>query len=86
MRHATHSLRDSAFVVKAVDYYLKVLVMPHVASFYSVNEAMKPGINRVYHDNSACVPGRGIPEHERRAGTGGYRLCGDCDNLNRHGG
>ncbi len=59
--------------------------MPKVPEFYSVNEATKPSANRVHHNNSACPPGRDIPQHERRQGTGNYRLCDDCDRLNRQG-
>jgi len=59
--------------------------MPRVASFYSINEAKKPPNQRVYHDNSACPPGRDIPQHERRTGMGGYRLCDDCHRLDRQG-
>ena len=55
------------------------------AEFYSVNEASKPAANRVHHNNSACRPGQDIPPHERRAGTGGYRLCEDCQKLNAQG-
>lgn len=57
--------------------------MPATPAFHSVNEADKPAANRVHHNNSACPPGRDIPQHERRSGTGGYRLCHNCDNLNR---
>jgi len=57
--------------------------MPLTAPFYSVNEAQKAPILRVHHNNSACPPGRDIPAWERRQGTGGYRLCDDCDRLNR---
>jgi hypothetical protein len=49
-----------------------------VPAFYSINEAKKSADQRVYHDNDACPPGRDIPAHERRAGTGGYRYCQDC--------
>ena len=59
--------------------------MHRVADFYSINEVVKPQQLRVYHNNSACPPGRDIPPNERRAGTGGYRLCRDCENLNREG-
>jgi hypothetical protein len=55
--------------------------MPATVAFYSVNEAKKPPANRVHHDNSACPPGRDIPQHERWSGTGGYRLCKDCAQL-----
>ena len=57
--------------------------MPYTAPFYSVNEATKLATNRVHHDNSACAPGRDIPQHERRSGTGGYRLCKDCEEKNK---
>jgi hypothetical protein len=59
--------------------------MPKVPEFYSVNEAAKPAANRVYHNNGACRPGQDIPQNERRAGTGGYRLCDDCQKLNNQG-
>jgi hypothetical protein len=59
--------------------------MPHTADFYSINEVVKPQQNRVYHNNSACPPGRDIPPGERRAGTSGYRLCADCTRLNAQG-
>jgi hypothetical protein len=63
--------------------------MPQVAPFYSINEINKPPHNRVHHNNSACPPGRDIPMNERTAGNGpgltGYRLCDDCDRLNRQG-
>jgi hypothetical protein len=53
--------------------------------FYSVNEQLKPANQRVHHNNNACPPGRDIPSWERHQGTGGYRLCEDCDRLNREG-
>jgi hypothetical protein len=59
--------------------------MPSVAAFYSVNEVDKPVGRRVYHNNGACPPGRDIPANERRVGTGNYRLCEDCNNLNAQG-
>jgi hypothetical protein len=59
--------------------------MPAVPSFYSVNEAVKAAPSRVYHNNGACAPGRDIPPQERRLGTGGYRLCLDCQRLNVEG-
>ena len=59
--------------------------MPKVPDFYSINEVLKPAENRVYHNNSACPPGRDIPANERRAGTGGYRLCKDCNERNNQG-
>ncbi len=59
--------------------------MPQVPAFYSVNENQKPAHLRVHHNNSACPPGRDIPAWERRQGTGGYRLCEDCQRLTREG-
>ena len=55
--------------------------MAKVTEFYSVNEAKKPEDKRVHHNNSSCGPGKEIPQHERRSGTGGYRLCKDCKEL-----
>jgi len=52
--------------------------MAKVPEFYSVNEINKPAANRVHHNNNSCPSGRDIPAHERRNGTGGYRLCEDC--------
>jgi hypothetical protein len=59
--------------------------MPTVNVFYSINETQKPAHNRVHHNNSSCPPGRDIPAHERRPGTNNYRLCDDCDRLNKQG-
>jgi hypothetical protein len=59
--------------------------MTATAKFHSINEVKKPPANRVHHDNSACVPGRDIPQNERRSGDGGYRLCDDCIRLNKEG-
>jgi hypothetical protein len=56
--------------------------MANVSPFYSINEAKKPAVNRVHHTNDTkCAPGRDIPRSERRAGTGGYRLCDHCEKL-----
>jgi len=57
--------------------------MPATPAFHSINEAKKPAANRVHHNNSACPPGRDIPQNERRLGDGGYRLCHDCVQLNK---
>ncbi len=59
--------------------------MPSTSAFYSINEVKKPADKRVYHNNSACRPGQDIPQNERQPGTGGYRLCADCQNLNTQG-
>jgi hypothetical protein len=52
--------------------------MPVVAAFYSINEEKKPVGKQVHHNNSNCAAGRDIPSWERKPGTGGYRLCEDC--------
>jgi hypothetical protein len=57
--------------------------MSRVPAFYSVNEATKPAAKRVHHNNDECAPGRDIPQRERRPGDGGYRLCEDCERINR---
>ena len=57
--------------------------MPYTKDFYSINEIKKPVEKRVYHNNSACGPGREIPENERKFGTGGYRLCDDCQTATK---
>ena len=59
--------------------------MPKVAEFHSINEEKKPAPTRRHHNNSACPPGRDIPQNERRQGTGGYKLCDDCARLNSEG-
>lgn len=57
--------------------------MAYVREFYSINEGQKPANKRVHHNNGNCPPGRDIPVWERRQGTGTYRLCDDCESLNR---
>ncbi len=57
--------------------------MPSTPAFHSIHEAKKTVADLVYHNNGACSPGRDIPYNERRLGMNGYRLCGDCDRLNR---
>ena len=59
--------------------------MPITAPFYSVNEVKKPAGSRVHHNNSACAPGRDIPQSERQSGTGGYPLCADCQRQTAQG-
>jgi hypothetical protein len=59
--------------------------MTYTPDFYSVNEIKKPIDQRVHHNNNVCVPGKDIPNNERRSGTGGYRLCDDCAKLNKEG-
>jgi len=56
--------------------------MPKVPNFYSMNELLKPLIDRVYHNNEACAPGREISTIDRREDSAIDRLCGDCEMLN----
>jgi hypothetical protein len=64
----------------------KFTKMPKVADFYSIHEAEKPAAHRVYHNNSTCPPGRDIKAAKAdRLGTGGYRLCHDCQERNNQG-
>jgi hypothetical protein len=55
--------------------------MARVPTFYSVLQAKKPEDHRIYHDNDRCFPGRDIPQHDRRVGDNGYRLCLECTRL-----
>jgi hypothetical protein len=57
--------------------------LARVAPFHSFDEARKPPVQRIYHDNDACQLARAIPERARRPGTGGHRLCKECDTLDR---
>jgi hypothetical protein len=59
--------------------------VPKVPNFYSINELLKPLIDRVYHDNGACAPGREISAIDRREDSTIYKLCGDCKMLNTQG-
>ena len=59
--------------------------MARVAPFHSATEARKPPAQRVCHNDDACSLGRTIPRWERREGTGGHRLCKECDRLGRSG-
>jgi hypothetical protein len=55
--------------------------MSNVPAFHSVQQAKRPAENRVYHDNDRCFSGRDIPQHDRREGAEGYRLCVECARL-----
>jgi hypothetical protein len=57
--------------------------MPQVATFHSINEVKKPPSQQVCHNNSLCAAGRDIPMHERKATSGGYRLCDTCADYNK---
>ena len=57
--------------------------IPRTSDFYSFREAYKPVGARVYHNNSSCPSGCVIKEvGEDKPGTGGYRLCRECDARN----
>jgi hypothetical protein len=59
--------------------------MPKVPDFHFINEAKKPSYIRVYHDNSACASGLGIPQNERHVGNGRYKLCDVCKEETKKG-
>ena len=59
--------------------------MPITPNFYSAQEVSKPADKRVHHNNSACAAGQDVRAADKRYGTGGYRLCGDCASLNARG-
>ena len=52
--------------------------MPKKDPWHSIKES-------VHHNNSNCNTGNNIEPENRRDGTGGKRLCSECDNLNRQG-
>jgi hypothetical protein len=59
--------------------------MPAVTPFHSANEKRKQAVERIYHNNDVCTLGRFIPNRSRVPGTAGYKLCPDCERLNKHG-
>jgi uncharacterized protein YehS (DUF1456 family) len=59
--------------------------MPSISDFHSINELLEPLVDRVYHNNEACAPGREIAAIDRREDSSIYRLCGDCKMLNTQG-
>ena len=54
--------------------------MPYVSPFHSD----RPRDRAVYHNNR-CGPSTEIPPANRVSGTGGRRLCDDCEKMNRDG-
>lgn len=52
--------------------------MPKTSAWHSVRQD-------VYHNNTNCNTGNNIEQENHRAGTGGKRLCSECDGLNRAG-
>ena len=59
--------------------------MLSVDAFYSINETKKPSGNQDHHNNRDRVSAYEIPHYEHRFGTGGHRLCDDCQRLNQQG-
>ena len=55
--------------------------MPRTSPWHSV----KPGTANVHHDNTRCTEGNNIESYNRRPGTGGRRLCENCERLARQG-
>jgi hypothetical protein len=58
--------------------------MGRVSPFHSKSEASKPVTMQVYHSNDACYLARTIVGSQRSPGSGGYRMCKECDRLNRN--
>jgi hypothetical protein len=59
--------------------------MSKVPDFHSINELLKPFVDRVYHNNKACAPGREVSAADRREDSSIYQLCDDCRMLNTQG-
>lgn len=38
-------------------------------------------LSSVHHNNTACNTGNNIEPENRRSGTGGKPLCGECSGL-----
>ena len=57
--------------------------MPTIPSYYWIRENTKAIPERNFHNNSFCEVGKAIPRSDRRLGTGTYRLCRECEDLNR---
>ncbi|MGH9487059.1 MAG: hypothetical protein ACRD04_05650 [Terriglobales bacterium] len=57
--------------------------MTLIAAFHSVDEMVKPQKKRVYHNNAACSTAGAVTQTERAIGNGGYRLCAECERLDR---
>ncbi len=53
--------------------------MPQVAPWHWDREKER------YHNNRLCGPGGEIPPQQRLRGTGGKKLCLQCDKLNKEG-
>jgi hypothetical protein len=51
--------------------------MAKVAPFHSI----APNDPPVHHNNDKCTEGNNIEPRNRRAGTGGHRLCSHCARL-----
>jgi hypothetical protein len=52
-----------------------------MANYYSINEADKAPADRRYHSQDNCPPGGEIPARNRRSGSNGYKLCGQCKRI-----
>jgi hypothetical protein len=59
--------------------------MPFISSFYGPDDPAQPLAVIFYHNNSACSSGSRVPGPDRRASTGGHRLCDQCEQLNKSG-
>lgn len=57
--------------------------MALTASFHGMDEMLKPPNKRLYHNNDGCPSASEISPTDRQTGTGGYRLCKECERLDR---
>jgi hypothetical protein len=57
--------------------------VPTTPPFYWIKESTKPIPDRAHHNNSNCAAAKDVPRADRRPGTGSYRLCRQCEDLNR---
>ena len=80
MQHHSSSLR---FRGTTPDHFKKEHAMPTTPAFYWIKESTKPIPDRVHHNNTWCTKAKDIPRSDRRPGTGTYRLCRECEDLNR---
>jgi hypothetical protein len=54
-----------------------------LSPFYSVKEKFKLAAERIYHNNDACTLAQSVPHNARLPGTGGHKLCQECERLNK---
>jgi hypothetical protein len=63
---------------KSKNIYRREKDMPKKSPWHSIKED-------VHHDNTNCNTGNNIEKENLRQGTGGKRLCYECDRLDKAG-